>query len=252
MGDGLFRSQQAPAPPNSQSQPQGAEPPLPASTHDPYQGLPLIGNGLTGYILNLGDSRAVIVAKKYDPGSFSTAQVLSEMNQEILENEINVYKRLGTHPGIIPYYRISSHGIELPLAQGDLESYLETYSEPEDVVFIDDIALRNILVLDEKVYLADFGQSVIWPLDIDITSANDKDLTARIRILHLGWLLYSIATWDVPKYYFFDAEDPSWPAPDSFPNVNGVLGGEVIRKCWLGEYASMEDVRDEAGRWVGT
>lgn len=70
-------------------------------------------------------------------------------------------------------------------------------------VFVDDIALRNVLIIDDQLKLADFGQSVLLPLDSDIASVNENDLNVRIEILHLGWILYSIASWQVHKCYFF-------------------------------------------------
>ena len=60
-------------------------------------------------------------------------------------------------------------------------------------VFVDEIALRNILVTDEKLKLADFGQSVLLSMDTDMDTVCEEDLTAKIEILHLGWIIYSIA-----------------------------------------------------------
>ncbi|GAB1195943.1 hypothetical protein APSETT444_005208 [Aspergillus pseudonomiae] len=167
-------------------------------SHDPYLGLTIIGN-----------DRAVKKAKQYQPGDLPNREVveyINDINQQTLENESRVFERLGNYQGIIPYFRTSKYGIELALAQGDLESYLETYSERENAlkttwmcclidtfshvhsrrVFVDDIALRNILVLDEQLKLADFGQSILLPLDVDITAANENDLNIQIEILHLG------------------------------------------------------------------
>lgn len=238
---------------------------------DPYLGLPVIGNGLTGIVLKMGEGRAVKKAKQYQPGhlpDLEDVEYMNEINQHTLENEIQVFKRLGSHEGIIPYFQTSQYGIELALAQENLESYLETHQEREDSlkigwisslidtfahvhtrkVFVDDIALRNILILGEQLKLADFGQSILLPPDIDITSANENDLTVQIEILHLGWVIYSIASWRVHKYYFFSPEnsDLRWPELDSFPKVDDVLCGKIIKKCWRGEYASMDIVKDEA------
>ncbi|PYI28479.1 hypothetical protein BP00DRAFT_260113 [Aspergillus indologenus CBS 114.80] len=239
--------------------------------HDPYLGLPVIGNGMTGIVLKLGEDRAVKKAKQYQPGYLQAredVEYMNDINRQTLENEIQVFKRLGSYEGIIPYFQTSQYGIELALAQGNLECYLETYPERENSlkiswmssliktlahvhshrVFVDDIALRNILILDGKLKLADFGQSILLPLDIDIASANKNDLNVRIEILHLGWVLYSIASWHVHKYYFFGPEnhDLCWPETGSFPNVDDVLWGRMIKKCWHGQYGSMDDVKDEA------
>ncbi|KAE8139543.1 kinase-like domain-containing protein [Aspergillus pseudotamarii] len=239
-------------------------------SHDPYLGLPVIGNGMTGVVLQMGENRAVKKVKQYQPGDLpdrEDVEYMNNINQQTLENEIQVFERLGSHTGIIPYFQTSTYGIELALAQGNLESYLETCPEREDAlkirwmsslidtlahvhsrkVFVDDIALRNILILDEQLKLADFGQSILLPLDIDITSVDENELNVQIEILHLGWVLYSIASWRVHKYYFFSPENPElcWPEPDSFPTVDDVLCGKIIQKCWRGKYASMEHVKEE-------
>ncbi|PYI11099.1 hypothetical protein BO78DRAFT_359581 [Aspergillus sclerotiicarbonarius CBS 121057] len=242
--------------------------------HDPYVGLPVIGTGMTGMLLQMGEDRAVKTAKQYQlgrPQDREDMEYMNEVNQQILQNEILAFERLGSYKGLIPCFRTSQYGIELALAQGDLESYLETYPEPEDSlkiawilslietfsyvhsrkIFVDDIALRNILILDKQLKLSDFGQSILLPLDIDISSANENDLNVQIEILHLGWILYSISSWHVHKYYFFRPENPDlcWPEPDSFPNVDDVLCGRIIKKCWRGEYASMNHVKDEADQF---
>ncbi|KAE8356533.1 hypothetical protein BDV28DRAFT_126807 [Aspergillus coremiiformis] len=243
--------------------------------HDPYLGLPVIATGMTGIVFQMGEDRVVKKAKQYQPGRLEDRddmEYVNEINQQILENEIQIFERLGSYKGVISCFRTSQYGIELALAQGNLESYLETYPEREDSlkitwmsslietfsyvhsrkVFVDDIALRNILILDEQLKLADFGQSILLPLDIDITSANENDLNVQIEILHLGWILYSITSWQVHKYYFFSPENPDlcWPEPDSFPNVDDVLYGKIIKKCWRGEYASMDHLKDEAHRFL--
>ncbi|PYH28180.1 uncharacterized protein BO87DRAFT_402470 [Aspergillus neoniger CBS 115656] len=240
-------------------------------SHDPYLGLPVIGNGMTGIIHKLGEDRAVKKAKQYQPGCLQNredVEYMNQINQQTLDNEIQVFQRLGSHKGIISCFQTSQYGIELALAQENLETYLETYPEHDNSlktswiwsiintfahvhsckVYVDDIALRNILVLDGQLKLSDFGQSILLPLDIDVTSANENDVNVLIEILHLGWVLYSIAYWRVHKYYFFSPENPDlcWPEPDSFPNADHVLFGAIIKKCWRGEYTSMDDVRDEA------
>lgn len=246
-----------------------------ALLHDPCLDLPVISFGMTGIIYALGDDRVVKKAKRYGLEhcrSRADAEYLSEINQHSLKNEVEVFKRLGSHRGIIPCFRTSQYGIELARAQGDLEYYLETNAEPDPSfkvdwilslidtfayvhsrrVFVDDIALRNILILDGQPRLADFGQSVLLPLDTDMTSTIENDLNAKIEILHLGWLLYSIATWQIHKYYFFNPENPDLCWPDSFPEVGGVLCGKLIEKCWQGEYASMSQLKEEAEQLFGS
>lgn len=249
----------------------------PAFLHDPYIGLPVIGTGMTGIIFQLGEDRVVKKAKQYQSQPLQNhddTEYINGINQQVLEKEIRAFERLGSYKGIIPCFQTSQYGIELALAQGDLESYLENYPEREDSfkitwilslietfsyihsrkVFVDDIALRNILIMDEQLKLADFGQSILLPLDIDITSATENDLNAKIEILHLGWILYSISSWHVHKYYFFGPENPDlrWPEADSLPNVDNVLWGGIIRKCWGGGYASMDQLKREAYQYLSS
>ncbi|PWY91608.1 hypothetical protein BO94DRAFT_618511 [Aspergillus sclerotioniger CBS 115572] len=220
------------------------------SSHDPYLGLPVIATGMTGVILDLGNGHA---------------EYMNEINRKTLEIEIQIYQRLGSYEGIICFH-ISPDGIELPRAQEDLENYLASHPEPEETfkitwilsligtfsyihshkVFVDDIALHNILAFDDQLKITDFDQSILLPLDTDITSVNENDLTVQIEILHLGWIMYSIASWQAHKYYFFSPENPNFRWPTSFPDVDHILCGRIIKKCWRGEYASMDHVQDEA------
>ncbi|KAL3472545.1 kinase-like domain-containing protein [Aspergillus californicus] len=237
--------------------------------HDPYLGLGFIGSGMTGFIFKLGEDRAVKKAKHYERNPRDPhTEYYNEINQETLNNEIQVYQRLGGHEGIIHCFQTSQYGIELALAQGDLADFLESHPEPDDTfktrwmlslietflyihsrnIFVDDIAPRNILVLDNELRLADFGQSVLLPLDADLNSITENNMNVQIEILHVGWVLYAIASWHVHDYYFFDAEYPDFCWPSSFPDVDDMLCGMIIRKCWHGEYASMQSVQEDAYR----
>lgn len=110
---------------------------------------------------------------------------------------------------------------------------------------MDDIAPRNILILDKQLHVADFGQSILLPPDADIASVTENDLSLRIEILHIGWILYSIASWQIQKYYFFN-DNPAFCWPTSFPNVDNVPCGKIIKECWEGHYPTMNHVRLEA------
>jgi serine/threonine protein kinase len=221
---------------------------------------------MTGIIYAVGESRVVKKPKQSrlpDPGD---AEYMNDMNRKILENEIQVFKRLGNHDGIIECFHLSQYGVELARAHGDLEDHIKNYPEPaipskiawilsltetfsyihSRRVFVDYIALRNILVLDGQLKVADFGQSILLPLEADITTVTENDLNIRIEILHIGWILYSIASWTVHKYYFFTAEEPDLSQPVSFLNVDDVLCGKIIEKCWRGGYANTDHLRIDA------
>lgn len=52
---------------------------------------------------------------------------------------------------------------------------------------MDEIALRNFLIDEgEQLKLADFGQSILLLLTVDMDTISENDLTAKIEILHLG------------------------------------------------------------------
>lgn len=65
-------------------------------------------------------------------------QYMNDINRSTLVHEIQVYKRLGDHKGIISCICASEYGIELAFAkQGDLESYIEANPEPQEFVKTD-------------------------------------------------------------------------------------------------------------------
>lgn len=113
-------------------------------------------------------------------------------------------------------------------------------------VFVDEIALRNILVAEEQLKLADFGQSILLPLATDMDTVCENDLNAKIELLHLGWVIYSIAVWRVWKYYYFELETPQWPNLAELPPTDGIFCGVIISKCWRGEYSNMAALNEEA------
>jgi serine/threonine protein kinase len=188
--------------------------------------------GMTGRILQLDESRVVKVARVFSPDDYSgrarqNMDYSNSINRDTLKREKAIYQRLGNYKGIIHCFNASEDGIELAFAkQGDLETYIERNIEPQEPfktkwilsltdtlsyvhsrkVFVDEIALRNILVADGQLKLADFGQSVLLPMEANVDTICEEDLTARIEIFHLGWIIYSIAGWRVYKYYFYGVD----------------------------------------------
>lgn len=245
---------------------------------NPYTSLGMVGLGLTGLILYLSEGRVVKVPKTFVvddfPGQDSAyVEYINDANRENLKNERSIYERLGNHKGIITCLKASDFGIELAFAeQGDLETYIKNNVEPHASlktewilslidtlsfihsrrVFVDEIALRNILVTNGQLKFSDFGQSYLLPLTADVDTICENDLTAKIEILHLGWVIYSIAVWGVHKYYYFERGDPQWPSPQEFPATNHLFWGTIIQKCWNGDYESMIAVNEAAQlSWQG-
>ncbi|TKA39639.1 hypothetical protein B0A49_13815 [Cryomyces minteri] len=145
-------------------------------------GRAVVGLGLTGLILYLDEDRVVKVAKTYTLDDFPRhdsgyVEYINDANRESLRREKRIYERLGDHEGIITCFKASDYGIELAFAkQGDLERHIKSDAEPQSSVkirwilsltdalsyihsrrvFVDKIALRNILVIDGELKLSDF------------------------------------------------------------------------------------------------
>lgn len=243
--------------------------PLPSGSNG-SPNLPVVGIGMTGLILRLSNDRVVKVAKTYQLDQFEDKarddmEYINSINSQTLENERKVYERLGHHDGIIHCFQATQEGLELEFAdQGNLEVYIRSYPEPRDNiklewissltdtfryvhsrrVFVDEIALRNLLVANGRLKLADFGQSVLLPLAADTDTICENNLTAKIEILHIGWIIYSIATWTAHKYYYFDP-DMHLPNLRDIPLADDLLCRAVIKKCWNGDYINMDALDKE-------
>ncbi|KAI9798614.1 MAG: hypothetical protein M1825_005312 [Sarcosagium campestre] len=262
-----------PPPPSTQPTYVVANPPRRRS--NPYERTTLIGAGMTGLIHELDDDRVVKLPHTHGPESYpdhlEEMEYINNCRYETLDLEGRIYERLGPHPGIITCYKTSRHGIELAWAkEGDLERYIKiTAPAPDDAlkvnwilsiiealayvhsrrVLIDEIALRNILVHDGRLRFVDFGQSYLLPMTADMDSVVENDLTVKIEILHLGWIIYSIADWQLHKYYYWsysEEEDPHWPRPEELPSVDHVFCGSIITKCWRGEYINVDALLQDA------
>ena len=58
---------------------------------------------MTGIVFQMGEDRVVKKAKQYQPGRLEDREdmeYMNEVNQQILENGIQIFKRLGSYKGI--------------------------------------------------------------------------------------------------------------------------------------------------------
>lgn len=64
---------------------------------------------------------------------------------------------------------------------------------------------QYILVTDEKLKLADFGQSVLLPIDADVDTDTvcEEDLTAKSKLFTLAGSSIRSAVWRVHEYCLF-------------------------------------------------
>ena len=247
-----------------------------------------IGLGNTAIVLQEGRNALKIPKlRNLDSAPASHQQNLlfnNEMNQEKIRNEIRIFQRLGSHPGIIKCIKASENGIELPLfKRGSLCSYIRQQENrpPQSVmakwiqsiadilchcherrVLLADIALRNILIDDDdSLVLIDFAESTALPLDTNMDGANDGDVTVQTEIFHFSFIALSILTWHESEYDLYTAPPDdercgvsfaiNWPRLESLPHTTNIPFGQIIRKCWIqGAYRNMHEVRDDISRII--
>lgn len=73
-----------------------------------------------------------------------------------------------------------------------------------------------------------------------------EDPLSRVDLLGIGCVMYSIATWSVYNYDYF--EENCWPKPEEVPTTKGVIYREVIDKCWRNEYNNIPELCNDARR----
>ena len=194
-------------------------------------------------------------------------QLLNEDNRNCLQREIGIYRRLGHHDSIAECLEIEEEGILLRrYRRGELGTFIKTQPEVDrstkstwilnlidgmlhfhnSKVFFRDAALRNILISDEfTLKMIDFGVCMLHPLDTDMSKVSHDHDTIQSNLFELGSLIYSIAKWEE---YDFDLWDNRWVIPplSDLPDTDKIFCGDIIRKCWAGECASIVDLHREA------
>ncbi|PGH16903.1 CAMK/CAMKL protein kinase [Polytolypa hystricis UAMH7299] len=224
-----------------------------------------IAIGQTGEICKINNSYIV----KY-PKSFPGETAYNELRLTFITVERHIYERLGPHEGILPYHGLydDSGAIKLAYArQGDLETYIPAHRMPSESfraawirslvnafchiysckVLHQDVKLDNILIdNNSSLKIADFANGAIFPLDADMETICAEDPLSRVDILGIGCVMYSIATWTVYSYDYFEKE--CWPRPEEVPTTDGVMYGKIIDKCWRNEYSTIQSLYEDFQR----
>ena len=198
-------------------------------THD-FPGERFLGIGATGIVVQRGD-KALKKPREYDttkatPTRKDELEWMTEVSRRKLRTEIEVYKHLGDHDGIIKVFH------QLPIEYGDdvlrnepvlimpymkngtLQGYLSA-KEPDHLlqdrwirslattvafchnqhVLLADIGSRNCLLADDlSLKLCDFGESTIVPFNLNMTEVNDNGVSVKTDIAQFGSLVYEIST----------------------------------------------------------
>lgn len=233
----------------------------------------VIGRGLDGVVVLTGDT--VLKAPKLYGIYQSGIAKLDEDDCYIsydLENEKCVYARLENTTGIAKCLGTSPNGITLEYcSNGSLEQYMENNEEPELTrkqgwineivdavarchekrVLIFDIALRNILLMEDwSIRIVDFANSVLFQLDIDLSEAENEGCTAKLDMLHLGNVIYSVAKWQ--KFSVDCAMESEWPDRSEMPRLEKIPCGHVIAKCWAQQYRSVQELQRDLKHATGS
>lgn len=221
-----------------------------------------IAMGYSGYICK-ANQNTIIKHPRYIPDS----EPYNQMYRDMISTERQIYERLGSHKGIIPYSRVHDHStgtIKLAYAQqGDLESYIDYHDMPSEAIraswietsvetfwyiysrkiLHQDVKANNILVHNESPKVADFGNAEMFAWDADMEAICVKDPFSRVDILGIGCFVYSIAAW---RAFWYDCfEQDRWPQSRDLPVISGLLCEDIIRKCWSDCYENMQSLYED-------
>lgn len=193
----------------------------------------------------------------------ATMFYINRGNIEALKNEAEVYKRLGKHDGIIKFFQATEYTIELLFAnQGDLQEYIQQKPQPSEEwrlswmlslvdtyayihsrrVLLLDLRPANVLIHNNQLKVADFGKSHLFPMDTNTEALRLPTFTLQQELCHVGCALYSISLWKIYDYEEF----AFGRLYKEFPDIDGILGETIIRKCLTEGYTSMEALKKDA------
>ncbi|GAB1735544.1 hypothetical protein NU219Hw_g4122t1 [Hortaea werneckii] len=176
----------------------------------------LIGSGSDGFIIRKGH-HVLKIPKLYgylQPDGTIEADSDNDFQSGRLEIEKQVYERLHGAPGVAECIECTSNGILLMnYLNGTLSGFIARNSRPsmsrrwtwilqateaiagchERGILVFDIALRNFLLPDDfSLRLIDFSNSSLIPKGENIALAEADGSTAKLDLLHLANVIYSI------------------------------------------------------------
>nr|POF12852.1 putative camp-dependent protein kinase catalytic subunit [Quercus suber] len=232
----------------------------------------VVGNGVDGFVILTGNT-VLKVPKLYGTYRDGAVEYVDDgcHSPEDLEQEKKIYARLQNTDGVAKCIETSLIGITLEYyPNGSLEQYINSSNEAEpaqkqrwmseivDVVaschakrvLIFDIALRNFLLAkDWSIKIIDFANSVLFSEDIDMSTADDGGCTANLDMLHLGNVIYSIATWH--KFSVDCAMESEWPDLSQMPPTEDIAFGYIIANCWQKRYTGIHELQQDLKRANG-
>ncbi|KAI0868195.1 kinase-like domain-containing protein [Hypoxylon argillaceum] len=234
-------------------------------------------------LLTMGGSGAIFTY----PDKPNIVAKLPYRKQSLIENieiEKRIYRRLGSHPNVILCVNIDDDAIYLERAKyGCIRQYYldggtatrrERISWSQDLanavqyihdkgVRHGDLGCRNILLdSDRNIQLCDFAGSgiddtpcTVCPQDGFAHPDYQQWGTVRGDIHALGSSIFELMTFTCPHW----EEEAKLEGMASrliregkYPDVSKVGLGEVIAKCWSGEYTSAKEVAESISKELET
>lgn len=228
----------------------------------------IIGVGVFAHVYDLGEGRVRKVPAP-DPDNLDLAI-------KSIRREGEIYDHLGDHPRVIKCLAKGDLFVDLEFApNGHIEGYLNSHHDAskecrlrlaqetiEAVVFIhskgvihSDLAARQFLLdANFHVHLSDFGFSSLnssdvlgfenpshhMPRDID----SDMPSTVQSDLFALGSTLYEVMVGKRPYEGKSDDAIIQLYSNGKFPDVTGVLCGNIIMDCWQGRFKSAAEVQE--------
>jgi len=223
----------------------------------------MIGRGMECVVCRYAEDKVLKIPRRMaiqaKDGTWSQPEK-RYVSADSMELEQKAYERLYGVPGIAEYYGIESGGIAIKYyAKGCLELCLPRADEStrhkwmieateiihnchEARVLLFDIAMRNFVVSDDMTLRAiDFEQADVLAYGTNMAEAQSDGLTVKIDLLHLGCVLYSLAS--ATKFQADCASEEEWPSV--FPSTENIAAGQVIRGCWDRRYSSAKEVLED-------
>ncbi|EEP78337.1 predicted protein [Uncinocarpus reesii 1704] len=205
------------------------------------------------------------------------ARSTPEANAQI-EIEKRIYSRFeekGYHPNIIKCLRYDDSGIYLERAEhGSLTAYFEeggdaslterlqwSYDLADAIQYLHDLGIRHAdlvgrnILLDSsrRVRLCDFGGSGIdgeKPIVVSSVYYGHPDddertaCTVKAELHTLGSVIYEISTSRMPFHDKRGYDVGQLFKKGIYPDVKDIVLGDVIAKCWAGEFTTAREVAE--------
>ncbi|KIV81294.1 hypothetical protein, variant [Exophiala sideris] len=195
---------------------------------------------------------------------------MRQFRMDQINREKAIFKRLEGCHGVVPCYDLDSPDLSIRMkyiGNGDLRSYLKrekpnrqtqlmwltsmahTLSEiHRRRVIVADIRSDNFLIdNDQSIYITDFGESSLMPLDWHMKDPNADGESVMTDIGHFGTVMFEVVTGQHHKFDLLQdwksGEPYSWLSRETLPSTDSIWLGHIIEACWSeGSFASADDL----------